>query len=111
MSVQMHHGDNQDDIVANPVDQAVGESACAAPTRAFGNERPRLGVLQDTGDRSPYFRRESVAKPLAFVIVVGYRFTKFLPGWIEKSDSHGRACRSISLKTSSAGTDSIWPRS
>lgn len=111
MPVQVHYGDNQDGIVANLINQAIGESARSAPARAFGNERPCLGVLQDTGDRSSDFSRESVAKPLTFLIVVGYRFAKLLPGWIEKLDFHRRACRSISRNTSSAGTDPISPRS
>ena len=100
MSVKVHDRDNEYPVVARLIDDAIREAAGSATSRTLRNWRPCLRMLLDSQERLPHLCCESVSKSFAFLVVVSHSLDEFPPGDIEEFNFHGRACRSISLKTS-----------
>lgn len=91
MPMEMHHGDDQDQIFTSLIDDPIRKTVCSAASSAFRDGGPCMGMLYDARERSPDFNGEPVTESLALSIVVSDRLDKLPLSRIEEFDSHGRA--------------------
>ena len=107
----MHDGYDEDVILPDLVDDAVGETgnpAATAPSRNLGASE---GKLQDAADRVLHFRGKLGPEPRPAGVVAVDRFLQLRPGRSEESVHHRFRRSRKEEKTSSIGKAAISPRS
>ena len=109
--MQVHHGYDEDHVMADPVDHPVWKSIDLATSHSTGYRGPGPGIFKNSLQRSLYFVEELIAKIILGDIVLGDGFRHVALGRLKKLNSHRDLEASSLPKTSAAGTDFISPRS
>ena len=78
MPVEVHDREDQDRIVADLANHAIGKPTRATAPGARRNGWSRVRVLRDARQCPPHFNGKSVTQSLALAIVPGDGFGEFL---------------------------------
>ena len=94
MLVEVHHCDNEDEVLSGLVQDPVRKPVRPTPAGTFGEGRPGLRMLNDAADRSLDLCGQFKSEAFTLGIVVRDRFSEFVLRRVEELDSHASRWRS-----------------